>query len=314
MKLEIKISEIIKKHGLGTEILDIENIQALWSNQGKLLRVRSNKQNFIVKLVIPSRYASHPKGLNTNISYQRKITSYDIEISFYSSYHYHQNLAETPKCLGYEKDNEIKYLLLEDLTDKGFKSKETISFTDVQNCIKWLAGFHSTYLNKELENLWEVGTYWHLDTRKEEFERMPNGPLKKYASLIDRKLKQSPVKTLLHGDAKQANFLFGKNKVSAVDFQYCGKGVGVQDLAYFLSSVYGESELFKVEEECLNVYFQELKKYGVSSEVELSWRNLYAYAWFDFYRFLSGWSPNHYKINTYIKYQMEKVLDEIRDR
>ena len=140
---------------------------------------------------------------------------------------------------------------------------------------------------------------------------MGEGPLKDYAHLVDQKLSSAKFQTILHGDAKLANFLFSQNRVSAVDFQYTGAGIGIKDLAYFCSSIFNETELFKTETQILDKYFSELKRLGANEELISTWRELYPYAWFDFYRFLAGWSPEHYKINKYIKFQMNKVIDDI---
>lgn len=133
---------------------------------------------------------------------------------------------------------------------------------------------------------------------------MQDKEMQKYAEVVDNKLNQAQYKTIVHGDAKLANFLFNDQAVSAVDFQYVGGGVGVKDVAYFLSSIYSEKELIENEKACLDCYFSNLNHPAVENE----WRQLYPFAWCDFYRFLNGWSPEHDKVHEYTKQMRDKVI------
>jgi Ser/Thr protein kinase RdoA (MazF antagonist) len=65
------------------------------------------------------------------------------------------------------------------------------------------------------------------------------------AAVIDQVLNNCSYQTIVHGDAKLANFCFSKEgAVSAVDFQYVGGGCGMKDVAYFLGScLTGKEEL-----------------------------------------------------------------------
>ena len=47
------------------------------------------------------------------------------------------------------------------------------------------------------------------------------------------------------------------------------------------------------------------------SGLEAEWRELYPFAWADFCRFLSGWSPGHWKLNTYSDQITQVVLDQL---
>ena len=79
---------------------------------------------------------------------------------------------------------------------------------DVKNCLFWLATFHATFMNNSAEGLWDVGTYWHLATRPDELASMEDGKLKNAAAAIDQMLNNCKFQTLVHGDAKLANFCF----------------------------------------------------------------------------------------------------------
>ena len=136
------------------------------------------------------------------------------------------------------------------------------------------------------------------------------------AAAIDRALEASPFRTLLHGDAKVANFCFGASgRVAAVDFQYVGGGCGMKDLAYFLGSCLDEDRCEQEEDRLLALYFRALREGippGVDADaLEADWRSRYPVAWADFHRFLKGWSPGHWKINSYSERICQQVIDNL---
>lgn len=299
-------SQILEKTN-SSEILEVHFIQALWNDFGELNRVILNNDQVILKLIkFPTQNSStpHPHGWNSDLGFERKRRSYQIESLWYQHYDTKIEGAYYPKYLASGHYEDYQYLLLEDLKALNFSAKDFIPWEKVQLCLSWLANFHKYYLHREPKHLWPIGTYWHLDTRPEEFEAMSDQELKMAAASIDQRLNQAKHKTIVHGDAKLANFLFKEKLAAAVDFQYVGGGVGVKDVAYFLSSIYQEEELFKNEKRCLDFYFQALNL----TEVEQEWRELYPFAWCDFYRFLQGWSPSHWKINGYLEEMKKKVL------
>jgi hypothetical protein len=244
-----------------------------------------------------------------------------------------------PKLLAAEStlSNETRpdlLLVLEDLDAAGFDRRcQRPTDVQVQVCLKWLANYHATFLADAHEKnaqpvlvnahgLWPVGTYWHLATRPDELNAMPAGPLKQAAPAIDSRLSQARFQTLVHGDAKLANFCFSSDdQVAAVDFQYVGGGCGMKDVAYFISSCFHEDECEHREQELLGLYFASLKDAleksrvkGLSlsfADLEAEWRSLYPYAWADFYRFLSGWSPGHWKMHAYSQRMADLVVQEL---
>lgn len=46
----------------------------------------------------------------------------------------------------------------------------SLSFEEAAAALSWLAGFHAFFWGEAPEGLWWQGTFWHLDTRREEFE------------------------------------------------------------------------------------------------------------------------------------------------
>lgn len=304
------IKKIILKATHSSKINKVELIQNLWSGYGKLCRIELDKRNIILKLIQKNKTSEHPRGWDTDFSHQRKVKSYQVETNWYRNFNNKNENARTADYLDAGEIDNYQFIILEDLKDHSYESISNVNQKQVELSIKWLANFHANYLNQKPTGLWETGTYWHLKTRPDEFSKIKDTELKEAAPLIDQKLNSAEHMTLVHGDAKVANFLFNKNQAAAVDFQYIGAGVGVKDLAYFMSSIYSEDELKKNEELLLSAYFKELSiaLEGKSNEIEIEWRELYPFAWCDFYRFLQGWSPQHPKINSYSEAMKNKVL------
>jgi Ser/Thr protein kinase RdoA (MazF antagonist) len=142
---------------------------------------------------------------------------------------------------------------------------------------------------------------------------MPESKLKTAALNIAEKLQSAQHQTLLHGDAKLANFCFSadRQQVNALDFQYVGRGVGVVDVVYLLGSCFTGSELAQHADDILDEYYVNLTKFAVHHEVIEEWRDLVPYAWADFERFLVGWSPGHKKLNAYSQAQTKKALKKL---
>lgn len=312
----------------------VETLQQLWSGYGEINRYYSPKLNrtIIVKYVSPPQQIEHPRGWHSDIGHQRKLDSYQVEAAFYQDYApLCNNACYVPQLLvtkPLNNTNQDQLLIMEDLQQLGYNdSNDSLTLEDINTVIHWLAHFHAKFLHSPATDLWPIGTYWHLDTRQEELKVMQEGELKQAAQAIDNKLNSAHYQTLVHGDAKLANFCFGDfsegqqllKKVAAVDFQYVGKGVGVKDLAYFLGSCLSENDLIVLHEQLLNSYFAALKDacdlYQPTinkTALEAEWRELYYFANADFLRFLQGWSPQHHKINRYLNQQTEQALQSLQ--
>jgi len=206
-------------------------------------------------------------------------------------------------------------MVMEDLDEAGYPlRKSVVSWEEIAGCLAWLAQFHASYLGKTPEGLWEVGTYWHLETRPQELAVLDDHRLREAAPLIDEKLNSCTYKTFVHGDAKLANFCFAKDgQIAGLDFQYVGGGCGMKDVAYFIGSCLNESDCERLEAQILDTYFEclqsELKERNEALEIE--WRALYRLAWADFHRFLKGWSPGHWKINSYSERITAEVINNL---
>lgn len=280
--------------------------------------VGSDIESVVVKHIRLPENSTHPRGWNTDISHHRKLKSYEVETAWYQNWSNRcDEQAYVPKCLATESHGSETLIILEDLNTTGFgEQRSSVSLEEMNGCIAWLANFHATYMGESPLGLWEKGTYWHLDTRPDELEALNDLPLKKAAQAIDQQLQNSSYQTFVHGDAKLANFCFSRDgkKVAAVDFQYVGGGCGMKDLAYFIGSCLHEEGCETFEAALLDQYFGVLRDALKRKKPELDsdalgkeWRALFPLAWTDFHRFLKGWSPEHWKINSY----SERIAREV---
>ena len=299
----------------------VKIIETLWSNYGEIVRLSFKNKSIIVKHIKLPKNLSHPRGWNTNLSHQRKIKSYEIEVNWYKEFSTNiDNRCRVPIGLKTFKTNSEWLIVMEDLSFSGYAvTTMKANKNHLKSCISWLANFHAKYMNVKSDLLWEIGTYWHLDTRPDELKVLADKRLKYYAKELDNKLKNSKYQTIVHGDAKLANFCFNHDgsKCAAVDFQYVGHGCGMKDLIYFMSSAINPEDCEEKESWVIDTYFNELanslKFYKVDInilDIESEWRPLYYFAWADFQRFIKGWNPKHYKINYYTESLTLKVLKE----
>ncbi|WP_372847347.1 phosphotransferase family protein [Pontiella sp.] len=323
-------TEITLKATGAAALGESEVIQRLWSGYGKIVRVgleyevegrAPSLQSVVVKHVHWPDEKHHPRGWNTGRSHERKVTSYQVETAFYEQWANRCDAScRVPHCLALETHGDEVFMVMEDLDASGFGGRRNaVTPAEIRACLSWLAHFHAEFMGQKPVNLWPTGTYWHLETRPDELAELDDPRLKAAASAIDRKLGDSRFQTFVHGDAKLANFCFAPDgRVAAVDFQYVGGGCGMKDVAYFLGSCLSEGECERQESALLDCYFAELEA-ALSARnraldfkaLEADWRALYPVAWTDFFRFLQGWSPGHWKIHRYSRRLANQVLDQI---
>ncbi|MDH6015364.1 phosphotransferase [Vibrio splendidus] len=330
---------------------DVQVIQRLWGGYGELVRLvfakksSASMNSVIVKHVALPDKAEHPKGWNTKLSHQRKVHSYQVETAWYQSFTQQwDERCPVPVGLECELAENEWLIVMQDLADIGFpltsqfdvltvsdesaggEQYNAYTSVDVKQrnaCLKWLANFHAKHINinqQQSSSLWPVGTYWHLDTRPDEFNALADLPLKNQAQHIDRLLKECPYQTLVHGDAKLANFCFDSESqnAAAVDFQYVGHGCAMKDVALFMSSAVRPQDCAELESQMLETYFRYLEEalayYQPQlsfDEVEAAWRPMFYVAWADFQRFVKGWSPEHWKINPYTEHLTQTVIEQL---
>ena len=322
LPMNTNVKKLVLEATGASHLVELETLQELWSGYGSIVRYGlkgCELPSVIMKHVqLPSKN-NHPRGWNTDLSHQRKITSYQVEAAWYE--HWSSRCDEScyvPRCVALASYEEETFILLEDLCASGFDTvKTSVTLCEIKVCLKWLASFHATYMGERPRALWKTGTYWHLETRPDELDALDDLALKQAAGGIDQQLRSSPFQTFVHGDAKLANFCFSGDgsSVAAVDFQYVGGGCGMKDLAYFIGSCLYEEDCERLEGELLDYYFSALaaslstKNSDVDvAALERDWRALFPLAWTDFHRFIKGWSPGHWKINGYSERMAREVV------
>ena len=316
--------EIADELELGT-LAYINVIQSLWSGYGELVRLTCTHKSVIIKHVRLPKTSEHPRGWNSDRSHQRKLHSYEVEVNWYEAFSDTvDERCRIPQGLKCFQGKDEWLIVMEDLASVGFVTTvEDAHTAHLEAALHWLANFHARYLGTHSELLWESGTYWHLQTRPDELEALDDQRLKANAACIDDALNQTTYRTIVHGDAKLANFCFTEDgtRAAAVDFQYVGHGCGMKDVAYFMSSAVEPEDCAKMETWVLDTYFVALENairhyhpYLDSTEIEREWRPLFAVAWADFQRFVKGWSPGHYKINAYSEALTERALDTLASK
>ncbi len=329
------------------QAFDIEVIQPLWGGYGELVRLvfaddsEARCRSVIVKHVALPDKAVHPKGWNSQLSHQRKVHSYQVETAWYQLFSQQwDERCPVPLGLHCAQQEHEWLIVMQDLAEIGFPltsqfdvlntvepqaDVEELASKQRNACLKWLANFHAKHIDidqTQSASLWPVGTYWHLDTRPDELATLTDLPLKKQAQHIDRLLIACPYPTLVHGDAKLANFCFDaqSERAAAVDFQYVGHGCAMKDIALFMSSAVRPQDCTALESTILDRYFQHLKE-ALShyqpqlafDDIEAAWRPMFYVAWADFQRFVKGWSPNHWKINPYTEQLTCRVLTQFNE-
>lgn len=241
---------------LGEGDVSTKSLCRLWAGMGTILAVRaeagSSTHEFIVKHVVPPRRKSRSFGD------RRKADSYLVEANFYEKLaprliEEHGLALPVPYHVERDGDNDEVIICMSRLDGSPAYLDTTESINSV---LDWLSTLHAATWGSAEEvdllvsevGLQPVGSYWHLDTRPDEHSNMSRrgweGRLRLAARAIDERLKRDGMQCVVHGDAKDANVLLGRDgsRIAArmYDLQYCGRGCPAVDLAYFLCVAVGD--------------------------------------------------------------------------
>jgi aminoglycoside phosphotransferase (APT) family kinase protein len=298
-----------------------ERVQSLWGGHGEIVRVALDDCDLPSVIV---KYVRMARTRDSSESYERKRRSYAVEDAWYAGVAKRCDAAcRVPQLLARRACGDERLFVLEDLDAAGFAGRtHRPNGRQLVACLGWLAAFHARFLGVASDGLWKTGTYWHLATRRQEARGIDDEVVRDLAPRLDAALEACVFRTLVHGDAKPANFCFSRSgAVAAVDFQYVGGGCGMRDVAYLLD---GEDE----EARLLDLYFARLRvalgtpsasrqalgtpsasrqALGTPSAsrqalgptpgdaLEAEWRRLYPIAAADYQRFLAGWGKYRWR-------------------
>ena len=85
--------------------------------------------------------SQHPRGWDTDISYQRKLKSYDVEISWYEEFaQRHDSHCRMPSLFTAKKEEQELLMIMEDLDGAGFPERRSnLTASEIRACLHWLA-------------------------------------------------------------------------------------------------------------------------------------------------------------------------------
>lgn len=294
-------------------------LQVLWGGYGAIVRVRlegGDVPSVVVKAVRPGPRRAR-RG--EQVSDARKRRSYAVEAAWYRGLARRCDAScRVPHLFGERSEGDERTLVLEDLDAAGFEGRRRRAHqAELEACLAWLASFHARFAGARADGLWPTGTYWHLATRQEELTAIEDAAQRAAAPLLDARLRGASFQTVVHGDAKLANFCFASrgDAVAAVDFQYVGGGPGVCDVAYLLAECCDDD---RAEQRGLDRYLDllqcALEREGRGADalaLVAEWRALYDIARADFDRFLAGWAPDEWRRDPRGPARLDRALRAI---
>ncbi len=292
------------------DVQGLQHIQDLWKGYGQVYRYENEANHRVIKHY---HWSQLPRAKTPAEAFaiERKITSFKNEVAWYAEKPLGASFQAFPATYGHAVGKDEIVLVMQDIGSLGYDChRSTIPPTEISNTLKLLAQLHAAGLQAPLPQQW--GGYWHLATRPYEWENMPSGPIKRHAKPLQQTLQNCPYITVLHGDAKPANYGVHQTTgaVVAYDFQYWGRGVGSQDVACYLFGVASNAESWNYY---TARYFEfldnALEAHPQKEQVITAWRALMPICRLDYYRFLLGWNPQHKKLANYHWEWDKHVLD-----
>ncbi|MCY4390533.1 MAG: phosphotransferase [Chloroflexi bacterium] len=197
--------------------------------------------------------------------------------------------ARVPACYGAAFEGWRSYaLLLEDLShlesmsqmDSGPRDRADAIVTmlgalhaqwwesDRLRAASWLPSpeWQSELNTPLVEGGWEMFAEQVVPRVDPDFMPVGERVVRDFAGIFERGAASAA--TLVHGDFRIENFLFGQpgtpDEIVFIDWQLSGYGSGLRDMAYFVSQGFDPDERREVEDDLIATYHASLVEYGVS--------------------------------------------------
>lgn len=306
---------------------------SLWAGYGQLVSVQAtnvyNKQcSLVIKHFIPPR-----RRHDGSEDHCRKVRSYSVESWFYRgiSSRMRERGVLVPELKGVLEEDGVM-IVMSDLCEHGTyytKRGNQLNLEEGKALLSWLAKFHAVHWRTRdpPQGLWDEGSFWQLGTRREELDDMEEvwvrrGLNRKTAEDIHEAIVKSRFRTVIHGDAKAANFFFypagqhdGSLLIGGYDFQYSGMATPLRDVAYVMCCSIKGDLVEACEDELLSHYYTELTRALRPDDAdEYSMEELevmYELCVVDLARFMSGsrwWGNTEYIENKASRWLAQPTL------
>lgn len=228
----------------------------------------------------------------------RTVRTYEVEAGFYRDLAPRLD-ASVPAChyVAYDGEHDDYVVLLEDLAPAVPGDQLAgMSAADAESAVVEMAALHAAGWNDpELAALgWlnrhdadtaaftaAMVTELYAGFRERYAARLEPGTVDLIEEFLPRMgaylAERSGAPTLVHGDFRADNLMFGGARASVLDWQTCAYGPGLSDLSYFLGSSLPVAVRREHERSLVGRYHSELTGRGVDLPWEDCWRDYRAH-------------------------------------
>lgn len=225
----------------------------------------------------------------------RDVKSYAVEAKFLSSSALDgldvavakAYASDLRPCESRPRDSSFALLLRDFDPRQGWYQRNLVDdLGDAEAALGALAKFHAHFWSKEVDGVWERGSYW--DPQKQDPDQLTSiaeswprhfeafglasdladlgARLQPVAISAAADAHDRPQQTVIHGDPKAANFFFRDGEAGLIDFQWTGYGRVANDVGHFLCAAVDADVLDSHETHLLDHYYQTLVGRGAATD------------------------------------------------